>query len=98
MVTLNLFFMNRINCFKVLILMILSHLLFIACKTEMKELSYETKIQDYNQLVKLFEDPPAEFRSAPLWVWHGIITKEKIDLKLSEFKDKGFGGLSKTEA
>ena len=92
MVTLNLFSMNRINCFKMLILMIFSPLLFIACKTEMKELPYETEIQDYNQLIKLFEDPPAEFRSAPLWVWHEIVTKEKIDLKLSEFKDKGFGG------
>ena len=90
--------MNRINCFKVLVLIILSHPLFIACKNEMKELTYETEISDYNKLIIHFEDPPAEFRSAPLWVWHGIITKEKIDLKLSEFKDKGFGGLSKTGA
>ncbi len=66
--------MKWINCFYMLILKILSPLFFIACKTEIKELSYETEIQDYNQLSKLFEDPPAEFRSAPLWVWHEIIT------------------------
>ena len=65
---------------------------FTACKRDRIEVAYEKEIHDYNTLVNIFSNPTPEFRSVPLWVWHEVVTKEKIDLKLAEFKDKGFGG------
>jgi hypothetical protein len=40
-----------------------------------------------------FQDPPAEYRSAPLWVWNDRITREQIDGQLSDFKAHGIGGV-----
>ena len=65
---------------------------FTACQQDRNEVAYETKINDYKSLIDNFRNPDSEYRSVPLWVWHEVITKEKIDLKLAEFKDKGFGG------
>ena len=42
--------------------------------------------------MKEVKDPPASFRSAPLWVWNTDVTKEDIDRMLNEFKEQGFGG------
>jgi hypothetical protein len=44
-------------------------------------------------LQPLFADPPAEYRSAPLWVWNDRVTKAEIDDQLSDFKAKGIGGV-----
>jgi len=43
-------------------------------------------------LQPLFADPPAEYRSAPLWVWNDRVTKIEIDEQLADFKAKGIGG------
>jgi hypothetical protein len=51
------------------------------------------RINSFSELSALFEDPPAEFRPAPFWVWNDEVTKEKIDRDLAEYKDKGFGGI-----
>lgn len=40
-----------------------------------------------------FQSPPAEYRSAPLWVWNDRITVEQIDGQMADFKAKGIGGL-----
>ena len=40
-----------------------------------------------------FSNPPAEFRTAPFWVWNGKVTKQDIDRNLEDFKSKGFGGV-----
>lgn len=64
-----------------------------ACQPEKKEVAYETRINNYNELVTHFSNPGSEFRPAPLWVWHEEVTREVVDLNLREFKDKGFGGL-----
>ena len=45
------------------------------------------------ELRQLFADPPAEYRSAPLWVWHDRITEEGIDFQMKEFKKAGIGGV-----
>lgn len=45
------------------------------------------------QLKELFADPPSEFRSAPLWVWHDDITEEGIDFQMKEFKNAGMGAV-----
>jgi alpha-L-rhamnosidase len=42
---------------------------------------------------KLFADPPAEYRSTPLWVWNDRITKEEIDTQLADFQAHGIGGV-----
>ena len=44
-------------------------------------------------LLPLFTEPPAAFRSAPLWVWNDRVTKAQIDEQLADFKAKGIGGV-----
>ncbi len=50
-------------------------------------------IHSVGDLSKLFMDPPSEYRSAPLWVWHERITEEGIDFQMKEFKEVGIGGV-----
>jgi len=40
-----------------------------------------------------FVDPPAEFRSAPLWVWNNRVTEAEIETQLGDFKAHGIGGV-----
>lgn len=40
----------------------------------------------------MFENPPAEYRTAPLWVWNGDMTDDEIGKSLEELKSHGFGG------
>ena len=40
-----------------------------------------------------FQDPPADYRSAPLWVWNDRVTRVQIDEQLSDFKAHGIGGV-----
>ena len=47
----------------------------------------------YASVVQLFADPPAEFRSAPLWVWNDRVTKEQVETQLADFKAHGIGGV-----
>ena len=42
---------------------------------------------------RLFADPPAEYRSAPLWVWNNRVTKTQIETQLADFKAHGIGGV-----
>ena len=46
----------------------------------------------YETFLKTFADPPAEYRSAPLWVWNDRMTKEEITRDLEDFKARGIGG------
>ena len=43
-------------------------------------------------ILKTFADPPAEYRSAPLWVWNDRMTREEIKRQLEDFKARGIGG------
>src|SRR4030043_1838751 len=47
----------------------------------------------YTSVVQAFADPPAEFRSAPLWVWNDRVTKEQVETQLADFKAHGMGGV-----
>jgi len=40
-----------------------------------------------------FQDPPAEFRTAPLWVWNDEMDPERIKEQLRQFKQQGMGGV-----
>lgn len=38
-------------------------------------------------------NPPVEYRPVPLWVWNERMSDEVINEQLTDFKDKGFGGV-----
>ena len=44
-------------------------------------------------VARLFADPPAEYRSAPLWVWNTRVTKTQIETQLADFQAHGIGGV-----
>ena len=46
-----------------------------------------------DDVLRLFQNPPAEFRSAPLWVWNDDITEDQIGEQLADFNAKGIGGV-----
>lgn len=50
-------------------------------------------INSYAQLQNLWIDPPADYRSAPLWDWNESISEEGIDFQMEEFKNAGIGGV-----
>jgi len=50
-------------------------------------------IQTSAGLKTLFADPPAEYRSAPLWDWNEQISEEGIDFHMEKFKEAGIGGV-----
>jgi hypothetical protein len=50
-------------------------------------------IDSYAEVLATFEDPPADYRSAPLWVWNDRVTEEQIDTQLADFKAHGIGGV-----
>ena len=58
-----------------------------------KEAEPTGKVQSFETLKTVFKNPPARYRSAPLWVWNDDMTEEQIDTQLADFKDKGIGGV-----
>ena len=56
------------------------------------EKSKATK-DDFKTLEALFENPPSEYRTMPLWVWNGKVTEKELERMIVELKEKGFGGL-----
>ncbi len=47
------------------------------------------KANTLQELQQGFKNPPIDFSTAPFWVWNDVITEEKIDFQLMEFKDRG---------
>src|SRR4030042_1649691 len=45
----------------------------------------------YDSILRSFADPPAEYRSAPLWVWNDLMTRDEIKRQLEDFKARGIG-------
>jgi len=45
----------------------------------------------FSQLSKWFVDPPAEYRTAPFFVWNGEVTEKDIDHFMTEYKAQGIG-------
>ncbi|HUU38445.1 MAG TPA: hypothetical protein VMW46_09620, partial [Candidatus Desulfaltia sp.] len=43
-------------------------------------------LNSYQAVRKAFQDPPAEYRSAPLWVWNDRVTKDEIETQLADFQ------------
>lgn len=54
----------------------------------------ESQVTDsFPEMEKIFADPPAEYRSMPLWVWNSEVTEKELERMLIELKESGFGGL-----
>lgn len=47
----------------------------------------------HEAVLKAFRNPPAEYRSSPLWVWNDRMTRDEIRQQLADFKDRGIGGV-----
>ena len=67
-------------CFTVLTVFLLS------CR---KQDTSEIRISDFKSLAEEFKSPPAEYTTAPFFVWNYIITKEEIDKYVVDFRDQG---------
>ncbi|MEN8117465.1 MAG: glycosyl hydrolase [Bacteroidota bacterium] len=81
--------MNRIISILLLLLLFSCNKKFEIPNTE----PLNGRITSFGQLAAHFQDPPSEYRTAPFWVWNNDVSKEDIDRTLSEFKDKGIGGV-----
>ncbi len=68
---------------------LLSIVMFSGCTQKPAPEGIQTSVQ----LKQLFADPPAEYRSAPLWDWNEQISEEGIDFQMKEFKKAGIGGV-----
>ena len=67
-----------------------------ACSLDKENLNSHSK--EYspnttNEIKSLFNDPPNQYRSAPLWVWNDLVTEAQIDQQLRDFKSGGMGGV-----
>lgn len=51
-------------------------ILFIVSSCSRKEMESVVPVNTCPQLLRLFADPPSEYRSAPLWDWNEQITQE----------------------
>ncbi len=47
----------------------------------------------FEELRRNFQDPPAEFRTAPLWVWNDEMNPQRMKEQLRQFKLQGIGGV-----
>lgn len=63
---------------------------FTACDTDPDN---KEAINELNDLVELIKDPPTTYRTAPLWDWNDVITKEEINYHMEQFKAGGLGGV-----
>ncbi len=64
-----------------------------SCKRKAENLAKvdDIKIADFQTLASQFKEPPAEFTTAPFFVWNGEITKDEIEKNLVSFKEAGSG-------
>ncbi|MGD0583557.1 MAG: glycosyl hydrolase [Bacteroidales bacterium] len=49
----------------------------------------DVKVKDFKTLQSQFKEPPAEYTTAPFFVWNADITKDEIDKFLTDFKNAG---------
>ncbi|MBA7578895.1 hypothetical protein ES708_20761 [subsurface metagenome] len=77
--------------FKKLIPLLLAISLTMACK----KIPSPTKdhVVTFKELKSQFRTPSSRYRSAPFWVWNDEMTENQIEEQLTDFKDKGIGGV-----
>ena len=49
-------------------------------------------MDEKKNLIKLFENPGAEYRGKPFWSWNGELEKDELIRQVSIMKEMGFGG------
>jgi hypothetical protein len=59
------------------------------CHSCKKTVVNEVKVPDFKTLTSQFMTPAKEYTTAPFFVWNADITKEEIDLFLTDFKKAG---------
>lgn len=69
---------------------ILIFFIFLGCQIRFEDAS---RINDLETVLENIEDPPVEYRTAPLWDWNDQISKKEIDFQLKQFKAGGLGGV-----
>lgn len=72
---------------------ILLSIFLSACSSEKEAEMKSSSLNSYSQVKEWLVNPPSEYRSAPLWDWNDLITKEGIAFQLQEFKNAGIGGV-----
>ncbi len=53
----------------------------------------DNRITRFHDLADKFKDPPVSYRTVPFWVWNEKMDKSQIDEQLTDYKEKGFGGV-----
>ena len=63
------------------------------CVSQSNSQTREIPLPTSHDVLSAFRNPPAEYRSAPLWVWNDRMTREQIDEQLADLKEHGMGGV-----
>lgn len=74
------------NPVQVLLIALLIMFILQACQ---KNVTPIVKIPDFATLASQFEAPPAEYTTAPFFVWNAEITETEVDNYLTSFKNSG---------
>ncbi len=67
-------------------------LTMVNCSVNQEKLESDRKCT-FSILSENFPDPPVEYRSAPLFVFHDQVSKKEIEFHLKKLKEQGFGGV-----
>lgn len=82
--------MKKTNLIAGLFLILITGIILSSCqKNEPKS----DLINSYTELQSYWVDPPADYRSCPLWDWNDSISEKEIDFQMKEFKKVGIGGV-----
>ena len=66
----------KLNKHKIKYLNVLICVLLFSCSDNIK--INPDRVMDFNDMESKFKNPSSEYRTVPLWVWNGDITKEDI--------------------
>ncbi len=58
-----------------------------------EDIRMDTHLTTYEQVSGHFKNVPASYRTVPFWVWNGKMTRDVIDRQLSDYAEKGYGGV-----
>jgi hypothetical protein len=64
--------------------------LLLSCN---RNVDFDHHFTSFKRMNRHFAEVPPSFRPVPFWVWNGEISKKIIDEQLSDFAEKGFGGV-----
>src|SRR5664279_2746721 len=80
--------MKTLTFIKRSVILVLLAGIIILCPCK-KNVTSEVKVPDFTTLSSQFNEPSAEYTTAPFFVWDGQITTEDIDKDLLSFKNAG---------